>query len=675
MTTRNCSLIFLILVSGWLHAQTMKIPITIKSIDSLRDVSDPKISPDGKWVSYTVSYVNEKKDYSTSDIWMTRWDGSETIQLTHTEEEDETSARWSSDNKYITFLSSRKSKKEESEDDGEDVSQLWLMNREGGEAEKITSFPGGVEEYTWSPDAKKIALIVNVKDTTKYIEGTETPVPIVITRYYFKEDYSGYLTTERKHLYIIDVASHDTARVIQGDYEEQLPVWSPDSKQIAFVSKRARVDWDRDNNYDIYITEAKAKATPRQLTTSEGADCDPSYGSPPSWSPDGKWIAYFQGGPLKLIYYGTQHLAIIPSAGGTPKVLTAKYDRNIWKQSFSSDGKEIYFLAEDDQNLELDKISADGGEIQHVIDARYTVYDLDIVNGKLAVQYTDPNQPNEIYAIEGNIKRQISKQNDEWISKHQLATTKEFQSKSKDGTMVSGFMVLPNNYVEGKKYPTILQIHGGPTSQNQNEWEYDWQLYAAWGYVTVSMNPRGSTTKGEKFATGIFAAWGSVDIQDDLSGVDELVKRGISDPNRLAVEGWSYGGIATDYTIDQDHRFKCAVSGASIGNALAGYGTDMYIREYEAELGTPWKNFDVYVKNSMPFLHADKITTPTLFMCGEKDFNVPLINSEQMYQALKSLNVETELIIYPDQFHGISLPSYLRDRLERRKAWFNKFLK
>jgi dipeptidyl aminopeptidase/acylaminoacyl peptidase len=605
---------------------------------------------------------------------MTSWDGNTNIQLTHTPEADETNARFSPDNKYISFLSSRKNKEEDKE-----VSQLWIMNRGGGEAEKITDFAGGIEDYAWSPDGKQIALIVTVADTTEFIEGTETSKPIVIDRYYFKEDYSGYLTTERKHLYILNVAARDTLRVVAGDYEEELPSWSPDGKQIAFVSKRAKEDWDRDNNYDIYVADAKANATPKQISKTEGADNDPSYGSYPSWSPDGKYIAYFQGGPQKLIYYATQHLAISPVAGGETKVLTANYDRNIWGATFSADGKEIYFLSEDDQNLNLDKISVAGGEIQHVIKGRYTVYNFDIVSDgskeKIVALYTTPNIPLEVFAVEENNLRQLTHQNDGWLSRHQIATTKEFQSKSKDGTIISGFMVLPIGYVEGKKYPTILQIHGGPTSQNQNEWATDWQLYASWGYAVVSMNPRGSTTKGEKFATAIFAKWGSVDIEDDLSGVDYLVKNGIADANKLAVEGWSYGGIATDYTILKDHRFKCAISGASIGNALAGYGTDMYIREYEFELGTPWKNFDNYVVNSAPFLHADKITTPTLFMCGQKDFNVPLLNSEQMYQALKSLGIETQLIIYPDQFHGLSTPSYIRDRFERRKEWFDAHLK
>jgi dipeptidyl aminopeptidase/acylaminoacyl peptidase len=414
-------------------------------------------------------------------------------------------------------------------------------------------------------------------------------------------------------------------------------------------------DFDRDDNFDVYVVDAKAHSVPRQLTTSPDADNDPTLGGSPVWSPDGKYIAYMQGGPKKLIYYATVHLAVIPSAGGEPKVLTASYDRNIIQPHWSSDGNEIYFIAEDDQNLNFDKISASGGEIQKVIPGRYTVYNMDVAPGnKIAVQYTMPSLPEEIFVMDENGFRQLSHQNDGWISRHQIAETKEFTSTSKDGTGISGFYVVPYNFTTGKKFPTVLQIHGGPTSQNQNEWMFDWQCLAANGYVLVSMNPRGSTTKGEKFATGIYADWGDKDAQDVLSGVDELVKRGIADPDNLAVEGWSYGSILTNYVIAQDTRFKCAISGAGISDILAGYGTDMYVREYEEELGTPWKNSDVYLKLSFPFLHADRIKTPTLFMGCEKDYNVPLHNAEQMYEALKSLGIETKLIIFPDQYHEIT---------------------
>jgi dipeptidyl aminopeptidase/acylaminoacyl peptidase len=201
------------------------------------------------------------------------------------------------------------------------------------------------------------------------------------------------------------------------------------------------------------------------------------------------------------------------------------------------------------------------------------------------------------------------------------------------------------------------------------------QVLAAQGFVVLAANPRGSSGRGEAFAKAIYADWGNKDAEDVLAAVDDAVARGIADPKRLGVGGWSYGGILTNFVIAKDTRFKAAASGASIANVLAGYGTDMYIREYEQELGTPWKNLDVWLRNSYPFLHADRIKTPTLFMCGELDFNVPLLNSEQMYQALKSLGVETQLIIYPEQYHGLRRPSYLKDRMQRYLDWFGKYLK
>ena len=212
-------------------------------------------------------------------------------------------------------------------------------------------------------------------------------------------------------------------------------------------------------------------------------------------------------------------------------------------------------------------------------------------------------------------------------------------------------------------------------SQHQNEFDFDWQLMAAGGYVVIAVNPRGSSGRGEEFAKAIYADWGNKDVQDVLAGVDDAVARKIADPDRLGVGGWSYGGMLTNYTIASDTRFKAATSGASISNILAGYGTDQYIREYEQELGVPWKNLDTWVHNSFPFLHADRITTPTLFLCGEADFNVPLLNSQQMYQALRSLGIDTMLIIYPGQFHGLTKPSYEHDRLQRYIAWYDKYVK
>jgi dipeptidyl aminopeptidase/acylaminoacyl peptidase len=258
------------------------------------------------------------------------------------------------------------------------------------------------------------------------------------------------------------------------------------------------------------------------------------------------------------------------------------------------------------------------------------------------------------------------------MSEIRLGAVEETKLKSRDGTEIHGFLVKPPDYVAGKTYPAILRIHGGPVGQFECAFEEEWQWFAANGYVVIAANPRGSSGRGEKFQAAIFADWGHVDVEDVLSAVDDAVARKIADPDRLAV-GWSYGGMMTNYVIASTKRFKAATSGAGISNILAGYGTDQYVREYEQELGPPWKNTEAWMKVSFPFLHADRIATPTLFLCGENDFNVPLINSEQMYQALRSLDVPTELVIYPGQHHGIRKPSYVQDRLERYVAWYDKY--
>ena len=285
------------------------------------------------------------------------------------------------------------------------------------------------------------------------------------------------------------------------------------------------------------------------------------------------------------------------------------------------------------------------------------------------------SEPTEVFGLEKGALRRLSHQNDALFAELQLGTTEEFTSKSKDGTEVHGLVVKPASFTAGVKYPMLLLIHGGPNGQDEHSFSFDRQFFAANGYVVISVNYRGSSGRGSAFQKAIYADWGNKEVVDLLGAVDHMVATGVADPERLGIGGWSYGGISTDYTIASDTRFKAAVSGASSALQLSMYGSDQYIVQYEHELGAPWKTKDLWLKLSYPFFQADRIKTPTLFLSGDRDFNVPTIGVEQMYQALKSLGVDTQLIIYPGQFHGITMPSYARDRLERYLAWFNKYLK
>ena len=580
-------------------------PFSLDDLSRVRDVREPQISPDGAWVAYTVSTSDTTEDRNHSAVWMVSWDGTRNVRLT-TSKPGENTPSWSPDGRWLAFLSSRE----------DEHTQLWLLDRLGGEGRKATTLPSDVDDYVWAPDGKRIALVAEDADTAK----PKTAPPIVIDRFQFKQDEDGYLGKQRRHLYVLDVESGKTTMLTSGDYDELLPAWSPDGKSLVFVSKR-RPDFDRDSNWDLYVIDAApgAGAAPRQLTTFEGPDNDPDTESRPAWSPDGRSIAYLQGGPLKLIYYAVEKLAVVSVAGGAPRILTAALDRNVASPVWSGDGSSITFLLEDDRAVGLARVPAAGGAIERLVSGPRVVSAFAAgANGKLAVLASTPLVPAEVFALDDTTLRPLSRQNDEWLSRVKLGGVEPISFKSRDGTAVNGFAVKPPDFVSGKRYPTILRLHGGPVSQFQNEFDFQLQTLAGHGYLVVVANPRGSSGRGERFSTAIFADWGNKDAQDVLAAVDYAVAQGLADPARLGVGGWSYGGILTNYVIAQDRRFKAAVSGASISNILAGYGTDQYVREYEVELGVPWKAAETWVRLSFPFLHADRINTPTLFRAATR---------------------------------------------------------
>lgn len=637
----------LLLFALALPAQSAKRPLRSDDIYRLRDVHDPQRSPDGKWVAYTVSSVDTARDRNTSDIWMTSWDGARQFQLTDTPE-SESSPKWSPDGKWLSFLSSR---------EGGDGAQLWIFDRLGGEATRVSDVAGGIDDYAWSPDSKRLVFVVSDPDTAKSKDNTKKPV--VIDRLHFKSDPGGYLLASHDHLALFDLDARKVDPLTSGVYDETDPAWSPDGTRIAFVSKRVAGDADRSENDDIFVIAAKPGAEIARLTTYAGED-DGRI----AWSPDGRRIAYLTGIAMADHSHRMWKLAVIPSNGGAATVLTDALDRQVIEPAWSRDGAWIYMLEEDDRSQYVARIAAQGGEVQRVAAGKHMVTSLEMgADGAATLTLASDSEPPEIYALEGITLRRLTHQNDEWLRDIQLGITEEFASRGKDGYEVHGIIVKPASYIARRRYPTLLRIHGGPACcQDSHAFNFERELFAANGYVVVAANYRGSRGRGAAHQRAIAHDTNDKDISDLLGAIDYVVNIGLADPDHLGIGGWSNGAILTDRIITIDHRFKAAIAGAGTANPIANYGTDQYTPDSS---DAPWKDPPGWMNRSFVFFHSNQINTPTLFLGGDCDFNVPIAGSEQMYVALRSRGVPTELVIYPDQHHGISTPSYKKDRLDR----------
>ncbi|HUD15113.1 MAG TPA: S9 family peptidase [Terracidiphilus sp.] len=641
-----------------------KRDITLDDLARLQRVGTPVVSPEGDWVAYTVSQTDTKEDKSQTHLWMVKWDGSVHLQLTFGKE-GASAPKFSPDGRSLSFLSSRPGPAK--------GSQVWLLYRRGGEAEQLTAITDQeIEGYSCSPDAKKLLLTLHPKAEPDPEEGKPPvpPKPIVIDRYHFKQDVQGYLRDDAfDSLYLYDLATRKAEKLTTAkNVPEEDAEWSPDGAWIAFVSNQDS-DPDRGNNTDVFVVAPKPGSTPRKLTTWSGPD-----GGHLAWSPDSKSIAYTQGAELKLLEYSQSRAAVV-TLDGKVSYPAAKFDRSVRQPIYSPDG-HLSYLVSDDRNQYPAEAELEGNGVKRLLTQPGAVVGWDEAAGHTAVLYANDSEPSEIYALENGALRKLTTHNDALIAELNLVPTEDIEFKSKDGTDVHGLLTRPADFKAGTPVPMILFIHGGPNGQDEHSFDFLRQWVATKGYAELNVNYRGSSGRGQDYSKAIAADWGNKEVEDLLAGVDKAIALGVADPNKLAVTGWSYGGILTDYTVASTDRFKAAISGAGVASPMSFYGVDQYILQYDNELGPPWKNLQLYIKMSYPFLEIDKrIHTPMLFMGGTSDMNVPLLGGEQMYQALRSLGRPTELVVYPGQFHGFTRPSYIRDRYERWLAWWDKYLK
>jgi len=659
LTLRLLAGALLALAAASASAQETRLLVP-EDLFELRSVGNPVISPDGDWVAYAVSTTSLEDDNSESRIWMASTSSDAILPMTGAGA-SASNPQWSPDGRYLSFVASR--------NDGE--SQVWALDRRGGEAQQLTHVEQGVNDYAWSPDGARLALVI--RDPDERADDDE-PRPWVIDRLQIKRDYAGYLDRRRTHLYVQDVALGEEQEAVQitfGDYDDTDPAWHPDGRLIAFVSNRTE-EPDANDNTDIWVVAADSAdpaATPLRITDNPGAD-----GSP-TWSPDGDFIAHTSIIEPEIIWYAIDHLAISPATGGPARLLSEGLDRNISSPRFAPDGSELLFVLEDSGERHLASIDVSGENFRRLIEGPLSLRGWSQSDdGQIASLVSEAHLPAEVFHGAGDERRQLTFTNRSLLEELQLAAVENLQFESADGSEIEGFLFKPPGFDASFRYPTLLRIHGGPVAQYDFAFNFEAQLFAANGYLVVLTNPRGSSGYGRDFSHAIWADWGVKDFEDVMAGVDHVIAQGHADPERLGVGGWSYGGILTNYVITKSDRFKAAISGASMALYRANYGHDHYQYEWEMEVGLPWENAEGWERMS-PFNNVANVVTPTLVIGGEHDWNVPIQNSEQLYQALRRLGVETQLVVYPGEHHGLRKPAFQLDRLERYLAWYGKYLK
>ncbi len=661
--------------------------IELKDYYRLESIGSPAISPDGKLVAFTRTHIVEAENRRHSEIWLTPSDGSSAPKRITDPASSASTPRWSPDGKLLAFTTARR---RAAGAEAEDSSPIWFlnMNQPRGAPFQIQGVSGSP---IFSPDNQGIAFTKRTPPAAKrpkqYASDFERQTNerfkgriIDWTDYRF--DQRGYLPDPRdpmatppEELYIVPRAGGTAKQITHLGVNVQSAAWRPDSGALVIEANSHQRDEYTYERSDLWIVDTGGQI--KRLT-------DDGYNhSSPSFSPDGRNIVFRRQQSLNAVIAAKQNhggavdVYRMPAGGGELVNLTPNWDLLPGNTSWSADGRFIYFGGGIGGNNHLFRVAAAGGSVEQVTKGErgLTGFSMPAAFDRIAYTATDSTHASEVFAarIDGADEKKLSGFNDALMSELSLSPAERILYPSKDGTQIEGWVLRPRGYDPAKaKYPLILTTHGGPHGAYGNDLAFQFQLWAANGYVVLYTNPRGSTGYGEKFLWGTWGGWGVLDYQDVMAGVDYTVKRYAVDEKRMGVTGYSYGGFLTDWIITQTTRFSAAIAGAGISNWISDYGTADIPRTKESEFyGPPWepKSRDLLVELS-PITHVANVTTPTLFVHGESDMRVPIEQAEQMYTALKKRHVPAMFIRYPESYHGGWTPWNTVHRFYQELKWW-----
>lgn len=632
----------------------------IADINSVDDISDVQSSADGTSVFYTVSRAQADQDRRIRELWrVSTRDEAQAPTLILGSDRPFSQPRWLPDNRGISFLA-----------DYQGRQQVWTADAKGQNPRPISHVNGVISDYQWAPDGRRLLL--------SYRTATPAGInqPWVIDRYQFKRDGVGYVTgSDVAQLYLLSLdgqrAGEPQRLTRDTDLEERQARWSPDGKFIAYLGNADQLSNTR-RTETLFVVSADTQAVPKALAPARSG-----AGNAIAWSPDSQRLAFLTSENAERDFREHLHLASIRIDGTELTHLTTDFDLGVSAPVYSPDGEHVRFIVTGDRRQGVFDLNLRDHKLSPGIDGALSVTEFTQVPQGIAYIASSDTRPPELFIAAGSPVSKLpdlslSRRHDALNSQVLWQPTQAISFKSSDGVLITGLLTLPPGSA-GKKLPTLLRIHGGPNAQDSHGFVFERQLFSSKGYTVLNVNYRGSAGRGRAYSSAIFADWGNLEVKDLLAGVDYLVKTGIADPERLGVGGWSFGGLLTDYVIASDNRFKAAISGAGSGNRLGLFGHDQWIQLWQAEYPEPWQAPDQWIKVSYPFFHADRIKTPTLFMGGDRDWSVPLLGSEQMYQALKVTGVPTQLIVYPGEGHQLNRPSFVVDRLQRYLDWYGRW--